>query len=50
MIFRNCFCCKKGDFSIQVVGVPLHHSKLRKGDLHPILDKIIKTIAGWKGR
>ena len=50
MIFRNCFCCKKGDFSIQVVGVPLHRCKLRKGDLHPIVDKIIKIIAGWKGR
>jgi hypothetical protein len=28
----------------------LHFSKLRKEDLQPVIDKIIKRIAGWKGR
>jgi hypothetical protein len=30
--------------------VPLHYTNLRKKDLQPIIDKIIKRIAGWKGR
>jgi hypothetical protein len=28
----------------------LHFSKLRKEDLQLVIDKIIKMIAGWKGR
>jgi hypothetical protein len=30
--------------------VPLHFTNLRKEDIQPIIDKIIKHIAGWKGR
>jgi hypothetical protein len=30
--------------------VPLHFTNLRKEDLQPIVDKIIKRIAGWRGR
>jgi hypothetical protein len=30
--------------------VPLHFTELRKEDLQPFIDKIIKRIAGWKGR
>ena len=44
------FCCKKGDFPLKYLGVPLHYSKLRKEDLQLVIDKIIKRIAGWKGR
>ena len=43
-------CCKKGDFPMKYLGVPLHYTNLRKEDLQPIIDKIIKRIAGWKGR
>jgi hypothetical protein len=32
------------------LGVHLHYSKLRKEDLQPVIDKIIKGIAGWRGR
>lgn len=35
---------------IKYLGVPLHYSKLRREDLQPIIDKIIKSIAGWRGR
>jgi hypothetical protein len=31
-------------------GVPLHFEKLKKEDLQPILDKLIKRIAGWRRR
>lgn len=44
------FCCKKSEFPLKYLGVPLHHSKLRKTDLQPVIDKIIKRIAGWRGR
>ena len=44
------FCCKIGDFPIKYLGVPLHYTKLRREDLHPVIDKIIRRIARWKGR
>ena len=30
--------------------MPLHFTNLRKEDLQPIIDKIIKRIADWKGK
>jgi hypothetical protein len=30
--------------------VPLHYEKLRREDIQPIVDKIIKRILGWKGK
>jgi len=44
------FCCKKGEFPLKYLGVPLHRSKLRREDIQPIVDKVIKRIAGWKGK
>ena len=44
------FCCKRSDFPMKYLGVPLHFSKLRREDLQPVIDKIVKRIAGWKGR
>lgn len=44
------FYCKTGDFPIKYLGVPLHFTKLRREDLQPVIDKIIKRISGWKGR
>jgi hypothetical protein len=32
------------------LGVPLHYSKLRKEDLQPVIDKIMKGIAEWRGK
>ena len=34
----------------QYLGFPLHHSKLRKEDLQPVVDKILKRAPGWRGR
>ena len=44
------FCYKKGEFPFKYLGIPLHHSKLRREDLQPIVDKVINRVAGWKGR
>jgi hypothetical protein len=49
-LFAQIFGCKLGEFPFTYLGVPLHFSKLRKEDLQPILDKIIKRIAGWMGK
>ena len=42
--------CKKSEFPIKYLGVPLHYTKLRRKDLQPMVDKIIKRIVGWRGR
>ena len=49
-LFAQIFGCKIDDFPFTYLGVPLHFSKLRKEDLQPIRDKIIKRIAGWMGK
>jgi hypothetical protein len=48
--YSKIFCCKMSEFPIKYLGVPLHFTNLRKEDLQRIIDKIIKRIAGWKGR
>jgi hypothetical protein len=49
-LFAQIFCCKLAGFPFKYLGVPLHYSKLSKEDLQPIIDKLIKRIAGWRGR
>lgn len=44
------FCCNIGTFPIKYLGVPLHHSKLKRQHIQPVVDKLIKRITGWKGR
>jgi hypothetical protein len=39
-----------GAFPIKYLGVPLHYNKLSREDLHPLIEKIIKRIAGWRGK
>jgi len=48
--FAKVFCRKKSDFPMKYLGVSLHFSKLRREDLQPVVDKIVKRIVGWKGR
>ena len=36
--------------SFKYLGVPLHYAKLRREDIQPVVDKILKQVAGWKGR
>lgn len=44
------FGCPEGTFPIKYLGIPLHHQKLRREDLQPLVDKILKRIAGWRGK
>lgn len=42
--------CRLGELPMKYLGVPLHHSKLRRGDLQPVVDKTLSRGAGWRGR
>jgi hypothetical protein len=48
--FAGIFGCPVGEFPIKYLGIPLHHSKLGIEDLQPLVDKIIKRIAGRRGK
>jgi hypothetical protein len=44
------FSCPLGDFPIKYLGVPLRYEKLRREDIQPLVDKILKKIVGWRGK
>jgi hypothetical protein len=48
--FSRIFGCHVGNFPIKYLGIPLHYNKLRREVLQPLIDKIIKRIAGWRGK
>jgi hypothetical protein len=48
--FASIFGCPVGDFPIKYLGIPLHYNKLRREDMQPLIDKIIKRIVGWRGK
>jgi hypothetical protein len=48
--YARIFCCKLGSFPFKYLGVPLHHEKLRREDIQPMVDKIFNRIPGWQGR
>lgn len=49
-IMTSIFGCPVGTFPIKYLGIPLHHEKLCREDLQPLVDKIVKRIAGWRGK
>jgi hypothetical protein len=42
--------CALGKFPMKYLGVPLHYNKMRKEDLQPMIDKILKKAARGRGR
>src|ERR1043165_6948392 len=48
--FLDCLGCSQGSFPIKYLGVPLHFEKLSREDIQPLIDKILKRIAGWRGK
>jgi hypothetical protein len=46
----HVFSCPLGTFPIKYLGVPLHYENLNREDIQPLVDKILKKIAGWRGR
>ena len=49
-VFAHILSCKFREFPLQYLGVPLHHTRLRREDLQPLVDKLIEKAAGWRGR
>jgi hypothetical protein len=42
--------CPLGSLPFQYLGVPIHFEKLKREDLQPIINKLVKKVAGWRGR
>lgn len=43
------FGCPIGELPIKYLGVPLHFKKLTREDIQPLIDKMLKRMAGWRG-
>jgi hypothetical protein len=46
--YINIIGCVVGKFPIKYLGIPLHYNKLRRKDIQPLIDKILKRIVGWR--
>jgi hypothetical protein len=42
--------CSQGSLPFKYPGVPLHVERLKMDDIPPLVDKLIKKVAGWRGR
>jgi hypothetical protein len=49
-MYTRIFCCKLRFFPFKYLGVPLHHEKLRREDIQPVVNTILNRILGWQGR
>jgi hypothetical protein len=41
-------CCL-GSLPLKYLGVPLHFEKLKRVDVQPLVDKLVKRMVGWRG-
>ena len=48
--FLDVFQCTKGAFPMKYLGVPLHFNELRREDLQPLIDSLLKRMTGWRGK
>jgi hypothetical protein len=39
-----------GSLPLKYLRVPLHFEKLKREDVQPLVDKLVKRMAGWRGR
>jgi hypothetical protein len=39
-----------GNLPCKYLGVPLHYEKLKREDVQPLVDKLMKRMAGWRGK
>lgn len=46
----HIFSCPLGAFPTKYLGVPLHYDNLSREDIQRLVDKIMKKVAGWRGR
>ena len=48
--FLDIFQCVIGKFPVKYFGIPLHHDRLRREDLQPLIENILKRITRWRGK
>jgi hypothetical protein len=48
--FIDIFQCEVGSFLVKYLGIPLHFHKLRREDLQPLIESLLRRITGWRGR
>lgn len=46
----HIFGCPIGELPIKYLGIPLHYDRLRREDIQPLIDKILRRVEGWKGK
>jgi hypothetical protein len=42
--------CPMGSLPFKYFGVPLYFERLKREDIHPLVDRLIKKVAGLRGR
>jgi hypothetical protein len=42
--------CPIGSLPFKYLGVPIHFEKLKREDVQPLVDKLVKRIAGWRDK
>lgn len=45
----HLFSCPLGNFPIKYLGIPLHYENLRREDIQPLVDNLLRRIVGWRG-
>jgi hypothetical protein len=48
--FLEILQCVEGHFPIKYLGLPLHFEKLKREELQPLIDSLLKQMAGWRGK
>jgi hypothetical protein len=48
--FLDILQCVTGKFPVKYLGIPLYHDRLRREDLQPLIENILKRIIGWRGK
>jgi hypothetical protein len=48
--FLEILECTLGSFPVKYLGIPLHHDKLHREDLQPLVDSLLLRMAGWRGK
>ena len=48
--FLDILQCVVGSFLVKYLGLPLHFENLKREDLQPLVDNLLKMMTGWRGR
>jgi hypothetical protein len=46
----HVLCCPVGSLPLKYIGIPIHFEKFKRDDLQPIIDKLIRKVASWRGK